>query len=51
MTPRVQITEGAAKQPRKLPRHREQPNWSGVMAVEHDGLDEVRKVPGYHDEH
>ena len=20
------------------------------MAVEHDGLDEVRKVPGYHDE-
>jgi len=47
---RVEITRRAAKQLRKLPRHIVNNLIIWVTAVEHDGLDEVRKVPGYHDE-
>jgi proteic killer suppression protein len=47
---RVEITRLAAKQLRKLPRHIVNNLMIWVTAVEHDGLEEVRKVPGYHDE-
>jgi proteic killer suppression protein len=47
---RVEITRLAAKQPRKLPRHIVNNLMIWAAAAEHDGLEEVRKVPGYHDE-
>ena len=47
---RVKITRLAEKQLRKLPRHIVDNLMIWVAAVEHDGLEEVRKVPGYHDE-
>ena len=50
MIRRVEITRLAAKQLRKLPRHIVDHLMLWVTAVEHDGLEEVRKVPGYHDE-
>jgi toxin HigB-1 len=50
MIRRVEVTKLAAKQLRKLPRHIVNNLMIWVAAVEHDGLEEVRKVPGYHDE-
>jgi len=50
MIRRIEISKLAAKQLRKLPRHIVDNLMIWVAAVEHDGLDEVRKVPGYHDE-
>jgi proteic killer suppression protein len=50
MIVRVEITRLAAKQLRKLPRHIVNNLMIWITAVEHDGLEEVRKVPGYHDE-
>jgi proteic killer suppression protein len=47
---RVEISRLAEKQLRKLPRHIVDNLLIWVAAVEHDGLEEVRKVPGYHDE-
>ena len=47
---RVEITRLAEKQLRKLPQHIVDNLMIWVAAVEHDGLEEVRKVPGYHDE-
>jgi proteic killer suppression protein len=47
---RVAIAKLAAKQLRKLPRHTIDNLMIWVAAVEHDGLEETRKVPGYHDE-
>ena len=47
---RVTITRLAEKQLRKLPRHIVDNLMIWVAAVENDGLEEVRKVPGYHDE-
>jgi proteic killer suppression protein len=47
---RVEITRLAQKQLRKLPRHIVDNLMIWVTAVEHEGLEEVRKVPGYHDE-
>jgi proteic killer suppression protein len=47
---RVEISRLAEKQLRKLPRHIVDHLLIWVAAVEHDGLEEVRKVPGYHDE-
>ena len=47
---RVKITRLAEKQLRKLPRHIVDNLMIWVAAVEHDGLEEVSKVPGYHDE-
>ena len=47
---RVRIARLAEKQLRKLPRHIVDNLMIWVAAVEHDGLEEVRKVPGYHDE-
>jgi proteic killer suppression protein len=50
MIRRVEITRLAEKQIRRLPRHIVDNLMIWVAAVEHDGLEEVRKVPGYHDE-
>ena len=50
MIHRVEISRRAAKQLRRLPRHIVNNLMIWVMAVEQDGLEEVRKVPGYHDE-
>ena len=47
---RVEITRLAEKQLRKLPRHIVDNLMIWVSAVEHDGLEEVRKIRGYHDE-
>jgi proteic killer suppression protein len=46
----VEITRLAEKQLRKVPRNILDNLMIWVAAVEHDGLEEVRKVPGYHDE-
>ena len=50
MIRRVEITRLAEKQLRKLPRHIVDNLIIWVAAVEHEGLDEVRKIRGYHDE-
>jgi toxin HigB-1 len=50
MIRRVEITRLAEKQLRKVPRHIVDNLMIWVAAVEHDGLEEVRKVRGYHDE-
>ncbi len=50
MIRRVEITKRAEKQLRKLPRHIVDNLMIWVAAVELDGLEEVRRVPGYHDE-
>lgn len=50
MIRRVEITRLAEKQLRKLPPHIVDNLMIWVAAVEHDGLEEVRKVSGYHDE-
>ena len=50
MITKVEIAKLAAKQLRKVPRHILDNLMIWVAAVEHDGLEEVRKVPGYHDE-
>jgi proteic killer suppression protein len=47
---RVEITKLAVKQLRKVPQHIVDNLMIWVAAVEHDGLEEVRKLPGYHDE-
>ena len=47
---RVEITRLTEKQLRKLPRHIVDNLMIWVAAVEHDGIDEVRKIHGYHDE-
>ncbi len=50
MIRRVEIAKRAEKQLRKLPRHIVDNLTIWVAAVELDGLEEVRRVPGYHDE-
>ena len=47
---RVEITKLAVKQLRKVPQHIVDNLMIWVAAVEHDGLEEVRKISGYHDE-
>ena len=44
------ISENAQKQLRKVPRYVAEKLADWVLAVEADGLEEIRKVPGYHDE-
>jgi hypothetical protein len=44
---RVEITRLALKQLRKVPQHIVDNVMIWVAAVEHDGLEEVRKVPGH----
>ena len=50
MIRRVEITKQAEKQLRKVPDHIKVNLRIWVTAVELDGVEEVRKVPGYHDE-
>ena len=47
---RVEITSLAKKQIRKLPRHIVENLAAWVDDIETRGLEEVRKIPGYHDE-
>lgn len=47
---RVQISRRAEKQLRAVPRHIRIKLLIWVATVEADGLEEVRKVSGYHDE-
>jgi proteic killer suppression protein len=47
---RVEISKLAAKQLRKVPKHIVDNLIIWVAAIELDGLEEVRKVPGYHDD-
>lgn len=46
----VVITKAAEKDLRKVPRHVQVNFFAWVDAVTHEGLEAVRKVPGYHDE-
>ncbi len=50
MIRRVVIAKLTAKQLKNVPRHIIDNLMIWVAAVEHDGLEEVRKIPGYHDE-
>lgn len=50
MVRRVEISRRAAKQLRKVPQHIRLNLTIWVTAVELDGLEVMRKVPGYHDE-
>ncbi len=47
---RVEINKRVLKQLRKLPQHIADALLEWVLAVEELGLQEVRKIPGYHDE-
>lgn len=47
---RVVLSRAVEKRLRKVPRHIAVKLLAGVEAVEEEGLEEVRKVPGYHDE-
>ena len=50
VTSTVVLTRLAQKQLRKVPRHVAVKLQSWVEAVEIQGLEEVRRMPGYHDE-
>ena len=50
MTGRVQLSSLARKQLKKTPRHIVENLAAWVDDVETRGLEEARKVPGYHDE-
>ena len=47
---RVYLSRQAMKELRTVPRHIALKLMAWVEAVETEGLEEVRKVPGYHDE-
>lgn len=47
---RVGLSKLAQKQLRRVPLHVARKLFAWVESVEHDGLEEVRKVPGFHDE-
>jgi proteic killer suppression protein len=50
MIRRVGLTRRAEKQARRLPVHVSEKLWAWVYLVMEIGLEEVRKIPGYHDE-
>ena len=50
MIRRVELTLGALKQLRRVPTHIVNNLMIWIAAVETDGLEEARRVPGYHDE-
>jgi proteic killer suppression protein len=50
MISRVELSKLARKQLKKLPRHIIENLAAWVDDVENRGLEEVRKIPGYHDE-
>lgn len=50
MIRRVEITRRAEKQARKLPVYISEKLWAWAYLVKEIGLEEARKVSGYHDE-
>ena len=50
MIRRVVVTRRAEKQARRLPVHVGEKLWHWVYLVMDIGLEEVRKIPGFHDE-
>jgi proteic killer suppression protein len=50
MIRRVEVTRRAEKQARRLPVHVSEKLWAWVYLVMEIGLEEVRKIPGFHDE-
>jgi proteic killer suppression protein len=50
MIRRVEVTRRAEKQARRLPVHVSEKLWAWVYLVMEMGLEEVRKIPGFHDE-
>jgi proteic killer suppression protein len=50
MIRRVKVTRRAEKQVLKLPMHVGKKLWTWVDSVKEIGLEEVRKIPGFHDE-
>jgi proteic killer suppression protein len=46
----VEISKRAAKQLRKVPDHIRSNLMIWILAVEADGLEQVRRIRGYHDE-
>lgn len=46
----VRLTKRAQKDLRKVPKHVSKKLFRWMDDVEEDGLQEVRRVPGYHDE-
>lgn len=46
----VELSKLAQKQLRRVPVYVARKLFAWVEAVEHDGLEEVRKIPGFHDE-
>lgn len=50
MIRRVEVTRRAEKQARRLPVRVGEKLWAWVYLVMEIGLEEVRKIPGFHDE-
>ena len=50
MIRRVELTRRAEKQARRLPVHISEKLWAWAYLVTEIGLEEVRKIPGFHDE-
>lgn len=50
MTTKVDLSRRTEKDLKKVPLHIKIKLLSWVEAVENDGLEKVRKIPGYHDE-
>ena len=50
MIRRVEVTRRAEKQARRLPVHVGEKLWAWIYLVAGMGLEEVRKIPGFHDE-
>jgi len=50
MIRRVEVTRQAEKQVRRLPVRVSEKLWTWVYLVREIGLEEVRKIPGFHDE-
>jgi proteic killer suppression protein len=50
MTRRVELTRRAEKQARRLPEHVRKKLWTWAHLVTEIGLEEARKIPGFHDE-
>ena len=50
MISRARISARSRRQLRRVPRHVIDKLLAWVEAVEHDGLEATRRIPGYHDE-
>ena len=46
----VEVSKDALKSLRKAPKHIVAKMQSWIEMVEHDGLEEARRIPGFHDE-